>query len=136
MLRDLWGVLPSAKRPLPRGPRCARQAKQRLASLTCQTLSSPTGPLPRSGSLAALPPHVKMGCNVRHSPNQVLTHAARAAAKQLNSATSVPLVVKLSDVVRPSGGCARRTTLVALRKGLWLEQSLLALDHNMGALAL
>ena len=55
------------------------------------------------------------------SPNQVLTHAARAAAKQL------PLVAArgareglwleqpcgLSDVVRPSfeaGGCARRTT--------------------------
>ena len=36
-----------------------------------------------------------------YSPNQVLTHAAHAAAKQLNSATS--------------GGRARR-------EGLWLEQ--------------
>ena len=45
----------------PRGPRAARQARQRLAKLK-QVWQGP-------GS---------------SSPNQMLTHAARAAAKQLN----------------------------------------------------
>ena len=64
------------------------------------------------------------------SPNQVLTHAARAAAKQLNRGAAFSGTsggrARLSDVVRPSfeanrfkiaGGCAWRTTREGLCSG-------------------
>ena len=107
----LWLELKSTR------PRCARQARQRLANPSIHFKK-------KFGCCAVI--FYRHCLQLHGSPNQVLTHAARATAKQ---PFQPPLVAarRLPNVAWPA---ARSAALLAFcrrqhetkREGLWLEQ--------------